>query len=213
MTIDFVIFDMDGVIFEGRNFWLDLHRHYATEVAALSLAERYLKDNYETLAQVTAEKLWKGRSAEPFFQLVSERRYQDGVVELFDYLRRARLKTAIVSSGPFQLASRAQRDLGIDEIRANKIVIVDGRISGRVEIQVNDSEKKRVSLEILKANHVAPENAAAVGDTASDVELAAAVGLAIAYDSVSAELDRIAHLHLRKGEILRLVEMIDELRS
>ena len=55
MTIELVIFDMDGVIFEGRNFWLDLHRRYSTEVEALELAERYLKSDYETLARITAD--------------------------------------------------------------------------------------------------------------------------------------------------------------
>jgi len=213
MTIDFVIFDMDGVIFEGRNFWLDLHRRYSTEAEALSLAERYLKDKYQLLARITAGRLWRGRSAEPFLELLSGRVYQDGIAEVFDYLRRTRVKTAIVSSGPFQLAARAQADLGIDEIRANELVITDGHIGGHVRVQVDDSEKKRVSLELLDAYDVSPEHAAAVGDTASDVALAKTVGLAVAYDSVSDELTRVAHVRLRKGEIVRLIVVLDELRG
>jgi phosphoserine phosphatase len=204
---------MDGVIFEGRNSWLDLHHCYSTEVKALELAERYLKDDYETLARITAEKLWKDRPAAPFVELVRKRVYQDGVFELFDYLRRTRVKTAIVSSGPLQLAARAQLELGIDEVRANELVIAAGRISGHVNIRVLDSEKGRASLEVMRFIGVAPEQTAAVGDTESDVEVAAAVGLAVAYDSISPDLDRVARVHLAKGELQRLIEVIDKLRS
>lgn len=200
---------MDGVIFEGRNFWLDLHHRYSTEAAALALAEHHLKDNYEGVAHFTADKLWKGRPAEPFEELVREREYQAGAFELFGDLRRRGVKTAIVSSGPLQLALRAQEDLGIDEVRANKLSIVDGRVSGNVDVGVIDSEKARVAREVMESLGVAPEHTASVGDTDSDVETAESVGLAVAYDSVSPELDRVADVHLRKGELRRLTEVID----
>jgi phosphoserine phosphatase len=209
LAIELVIFDMDGVIFEGRNFWLDLHGCYSTEDAALELAALYLKNDYETLAHITAEALWKDRSAAPFLELVRERAYQDGVFELFDSLRRRHVKTAIVSSGPSQLAHRAQHDLGIDEVRANELGIVNGRISGQVEIGVIDSEKGSVSLDVMRSLGVAPEQTAAVGDTESDVGVATTVRLPVAYDSVSPSLDRVAHVRLRKGELQRLTEAIE----
>jgi phosphoserine phosphatase len=209
LAIELIIFDMDGVIFEGRNFWLDLHYCYSTEAEGLALAAHDLKDDYKKAAEFTAEALWRDRPAAPFFELVRERVYQDGVFELFDYLRRRRVKTAIVSSGPLQLAVRAQHDLGIDEVRANELAIVDGRISGRVDIGVIDSEKVQVSLDVMRSIGVAPDQTAAVGDTESDVETAATVGLAVAYDSVSPDLDRVAHVHLCKGELRRLIEVIE----
>lgn len=209
MTVELIIFDMDGVIFEGRNFWLDLHRRYSTEDEALDLAAHYLKDDYETLARFTAGTMWKGRSAAPFVELVRDRAYQDGVADLFDDLRRRRIKTAIVSSGPLQLAARAQGDLGIDEIRANELGIVDGCISGEVDVAVIDSEKGRVSLDVMASLGMAREQTAAVGDTESDIGVASTVGLMVAYDSVSPELDQVAHARLRKGELRRLTEAID----
>jgi len=213
LTIQLVIFDMDGVIFEGRNFWLDLHRAYSTEEPALDLAARYLKADYQALAQFTAETLWKDRPAAPFLELVRERGYQDGVFELFDHLRQNRVKTAIVSSGPLQLALRAQLDLGIEHVRANELEIADGRISGRVNVGVVDSEKGRASLEVMRSAGVPPERTAAVGDGEPDVDVAAAVGFTVAYDSVSPALDRVAHLHLRKGELRRLIDVFGAPRS
>jgi phosphoserine phosphatase len=212
VTIQLVIFDMDGVIFEGRSFWLDLHRRYSTEVEALDLAKRYLKYDYETLGRITTQVLWKGKSAAPFLDLVRQRTYQSGVAELVGGLRQCGVMTAIVSSGPMQLAARAQEDLGIDEIRANELRIVDGRVSGQLNIGVPDSGKGRVSLEVMRCLAVTPEESAAVGDTESDVAAARVVGLPVAYDSNSAELDSLARVHLRKGELLKLLDIVRQHR-
>jgi phosphoserine phosphatase len=213
VTIQLVIFDMDGVIFEGRNFWLDLHRLYSTEAEALDLAERYLKHDYETLSRITTDVLWKGKSAAPFLDLVRQRTYQSGIAELIEGLRKCGVMTAIVSSGPMQLAARAQQDLGIDEIRANEVQIVDGRISGKVNIGVPDSEKGRVSLEIMRYLAVTPDESAAIGDSESDVGVAQLVGLPVAYDSDSAELDNLSRVHLRKGELLKLRDIVRQHRD
>jgi phosphoserine phosphatase len=208
VAIELVIFDMDGVIFEGRNFWLDLHRRYSTEGQALDLAERYLKHDYETLGRITTEVLWKGKSAAPFLDLVRQRKYQSGITELVKGLRQRGVMTAIVSSGPMQLAARAQRDLGIDEVRANELKIVDGRVSGQIDIGVSDSDKGAVGLEVMRYFAASPDESAAVGDTDSDVGVAQVVGLPVAYDSNSAELDNLASVHLRKGELLKLLDIV-----
>ncbi len=39
--IGLALFDMDGVIFEGRSFWRDLHNSYGTETAGRRLFEEY----------------------------------------------------------------------------------------------------------------------------------------------------------------------------
>jgi phosphoserine phosphatase len=208
-SISLVIFDMDGVIFEGRNFWLDLHRRYGTEAQALDLARQSLRSDYEALARYTVEELWKGRPAEPLLQLVAMRRYQPGIAEACQFLRaQRRLKTAIVSSGPIQLAERAQRDLGIDEIRANRVIIEDGRISGGVVVAVSDAGKLPVGLQVIARLGGAPDRTAFIGDSESDAALAGAVALSIAYDSDSDVLDRAAKHHLRRGELAKLVDLI-----
>ena len=55
-------------------------------------------------------KLWKGKSEEQFLQLVHSAPYTVGVYELFLWLNKHNYITAIISSGPKQLAERAQKD-------------------------------------------------------------------------------------------------------
>jgi phosphoserine phosphatase len=203
-----VIFDMDGVLFEGRNFWLDLHRRYGTDVEGLRLADRYLTSDYATLAAKVAGQLWRGRPAKVYESLVQQRRYQPGVNELFGFLREHGVRTAIVSSGPDLLAARAQRDLAIDLVRANGLEIHDGRLTGRTFIRVSDTGKAKVGLEVMRELGVHADQTAMVGDSESDAELAALVGLAIAYDSDSDRLKTVAQHHLRRGELLQVREIL-----
>ena len=88
-------------------------------------------------------------------------------------------------------------------------MIADGRISGEVDVRVLDAEKGSVSLEVMRSIGVTAKQTAAVGDSESDVQVAEAVGLAVAYDSASPDLDRVAHVCLRRGELRRLIDVID----
>lgn len=204
-----VIFDMDGVIFEGRNFWLDLHRRYGGDVGeARALLDRYLTSDYGTLAEVIVGRLWKGKPAAPYLDLVEGRRYQPGVQETFERVHELGLATGLISSGPDLLARRAQRDLGIDTIRANGIEIVDGVLTGRATVRVPDGEKDRVGREVMAELDVAAAETAAVGDSSSDVPFAEQVALPIAYDSSSDRLDLLARHRLAHGELPRLPQVL-----
>jgi phosphoserine phosphatase len=213
MDIELVIFDMDGVVFQGDNFWLDLHREYGTDEEGVRLANSYLNSDYVMLAELVIERLWKGRPASVFERLVERRSYHPGVQELFKFLHRRGLRSAIVSTGPYQLAERAQSELGIDEIRGNRVIIESGMIS-QVEIMVRETHKAEVGRRIMSSQAVDPARTAFVGDSYSDVALAELVGLPVAYNSKSAELNDVCKYMLRNGELGMLIGILEnEMRS
>ncbi|UCC73644.1 MAG: HAD family phosphatase [Gemmatimonadota bacterium] len=208
-----VIFDMDGVLFQGDNFWLDLHREYGTDEEGVKLANSYLNSDYVMLAELVIERLWKGRPASVFERLVESRRYNPGVQEVFEFLHRRGLRSAIVSTGPYQLAERAQSELGIDEIRGNRLIIESGMIS-QVEIMVRETHKAEVGRRIMSSQAVDPARTAFVGDSYGDVALAELVGLPVAYNSKSAELNDVCKYTLRNGEFAMLIGILEnEMRS
>jgi phosphoserine phosphatase len=199
---------MDGVIFEGKNFWLDLHKAYGTVKEGLELADRHLASDYELLARTVAEKLWKDKPVSVYQKMIDERAYQPGVEDVFEYLHRSRIQTAIVSSGPYHLAVRAQKQFGIDEVWANRLLIKDGKFQGRVELMVSDTAKESIGEEIMKSRGVTAGDTAFVGDSDSDVALASLVGLPVAYDSTSERLTRLCQHVLKYGELSRLKEFV-----
>lgn len=199
-----IIFDMDGVIFEGDNFWLDLHKIYGTKKEALELADKYLYSNseadYEYLSTYTANVLWRGKPASEYYSLIKERSYQPGVYELFDFIHQKNIRTAIISSGSYELALRAKQELGIDEIRANHLIVSDSKISG-VSVMVPDNNKSRIGKDVMQKFKIKSKNVAFVGDTSSDTSLARIVGFPIAYNSQSEELNKASKCNLKYGEL------------
>lgn len=207
-NIDLVIFDMDGVIFEGRNFWLDLHRVMQTETEALRLWNTYGHSDYAQLSAITVEQLWRGQSAEPFFALIAGRRYVEGVFEVFSWLKTRGTQTAIISTGPFQLAERAQRDLHIDRILANRAEVIDYKFTGTVEVLVDENHKDEAALRVMADFGIPAARTAMIGDTLSDARMAEVVGLPIAYDPEDPLLSAAVHTVLSAGHLRELTEIL-----
>ena len=67
MSYKLICFDMDGVLFQDINFWLELHKKFGTLEQGKVLTEKYLHSDYERLIEEVVVKLWKGRDATPYF--------------------------------------------------------------------------------------------------------------------------------------------------
>lgn len=212
LSLIVALFDMDGVIFQGKNFWLDLHRAYNTEKEALELAAQLMEIDYRKMSRITVEELWKGKSSEPLMNLVRERQYEAGVPELFEFLHSQKIKTGIVSSGPLQLAARAQDELGIDEIRANYVHIKDGHIAGVVDVNVSENEKGPVGLELISIFKGEPRCTLFVGDEPSDRSLAIEAGLPIAYNCTDDVLKDASKYILPRGRLIDVIQIINKWR-
>ncbi len=205
--VDLVIFDMDGVIFQGRNFWLDLHRALGTEAEAWRLWDAYGKQDYPRLSAITVEEVWIGRNAAAFHDLIASRVYVDGAADVVGWLREHGVRTAIVSSGPYQLAERAQRELGIDAIRANRVAIVGTVFTGTVDLQVDDTRKDLAAIAVMTKFGIPPDRTAMVGDSSSDARLVGIVGRLIAYDPDSSELVTAADTVIMSGHLRDLISL------
>lgn len=209
--IKLIILDMDGVIFEGCNFWLDLHRALGTEKQALQLWKNLSKTDYKQLSYITAKLLWRHKSADIFWRLVGNRKSVTGVSRVFEFARANAIKTAIVSTGPYQLAERAQKMYGINIIRANRLEIsANGTFTGNVDVQVDENHKNEVALEIINQLGVPAKFTAMIGDSVSDASMAKVVGLPIAYDTEDEELLENCVVHIPRGHLSDVIVTLSE---
>jgi len=207
--LELVLFDMDGVVFEGRNFWLDLHRLMGTEKQAWQLWSGLARRDYRRLSELTAGSVWRGRSSAPMLELVRARRPVAGIAEVFAFLAARGIRSAIVSSGPYQLAARAQSLFGVDAIRANRLEIgPDGVFTGKVEVQVDDSDKGAAARELMQRFGADRDTTAAIVDSASDIPIAELVSLSIAYSAAEPALRDKCTLSLPEGEMAKAIEYL-----
>jgi len=113
--------------------------------------------------------------------------------------------TCLISGGFTLFAERIAAMLGFDESRANKLVLTDGRLAGKVEEPILGREAKLAALQDLTGRlGLNPEATLAVGDGANDLAMLLAAGLGVAYRAkplVAAQ----AHARIDHGDLTALL--------
>lgn len=203
-----ILFDMDGTIFEHTNFWLELHKRLGTETEGRKATEEWLHADYDRLIDIVIHRLWKGKPAQPFLDLIAETRYLPGVEATIRALKARGYAIAMITSGPEQLLARAMEELGIEHGVANRLDIADGLITGESRNADGSTmwpvtaDGKIAAAERLCADlGFRMEDAVAVGDGRNDLPLFEAVGMSIAFNAHDGELKRAA-THIVEGNDL-----------
>lgn len=115
-------------------------------------------------------------------EVASEIRLSEGAEHLVNTLRALGYKTAILSGGFTYFGRHLQQRLGIDYVYANELEIVDGKVTGEVQGDIVDGERKATLLrEIAAREGIDLQQVISVGDGANDLPMLSIAGLGIAY--------------------------------
>lgn len=177
-----IFFDMDGVIFEETNFWMALHKAYGTYEEGKKLTDKYLLRNYAKLVDEVVGRLWKGKDAKPYYDLIKKAKYVKGIKPLIKALKKKGYKIVIVSSGPKDLALRAKKELGIDKVYTNELVIRDGKITGEFKWPIGAHRKQVVLKEICREENIFFKDCVAVVHEDNDIKMAKTAGITIGFN-------------------------------
>jgi phosphoserine phosphatase len=106
----------------------------------------------------------------------------EGAERLLSTLRRFGYRTAILSGGFTYFGNFLQRKLGIDQVYANELEIIDGKLTGRVIGPIVNAQRKAALLDQLAQEEgVDRKQCIAIGDGANDLPMLARAGLGIAF--------------------------------
>ncbi len=99
-------------------------------------------------------------------------------------LHRLGYRVALVSGGFTQVIAPVAAGLGVSEVRANTLEIIDGHLTGKVVGEIMDRPGKRKALEDLAVRFGIPRRRTiAIGDGANDIDMLEAAGLGIAFNA------------------------------
>ena len=178
------VFDMDSTLitiecvdeiadFAGRK----------AEVAAITEAAMRgeIADYDESLRRRVA--LLSGLPSQTLHQVWTERvRLSPGAETLIDGLKRAGLRTLVVSGGFTFFTERLKSRLGLDWARSNVLEIADDRLTGRlIGPIVNAQVKRRIVEQVCTHMRISPSQAIVVGDGANDLQMMSIAGLSVAF--------------------------------
>lgn len=204
-----VVFDMDGVIFKHVNFWLELHKKLGTHEEGRKLTEKYLYSDYDKLVKEVMQKLWKNKDAAPFFELIDELQYFDGASECISELKEKGIVTAIISSGEKHLALRAKKELKIDYVFSNELLVRDGKITGDFIWPVGADNKGEILKKLRNDLNVSKEETAVVGHDAADLKMAAEAGFVIGFNPDDA-FKKVSDSVIDKEDLWLVVKVMEK---
>lgn len=149
--------------------------------------------------------LLTGAELHLFEKAAARIRLTPGARILVATMRRARAHTALVTGGFTIFADRVAVQLGFDHVVANRLEIIDRRLTGRVLPPIVDGEAKRAALLALAAEQgLAGSETMAVGDGANDLAMLNAAGLGIAFHPKPA-VAAAARLRLEHADLTGLL--------
>lgn len=111
-------------------------------------------------------------------------RLTPGARTLVGTLKRLGYTVAVVSGGFDHVVDPIATELGIDHAVANRLEVIDGRLTGGLVGPIVDRAGKARELERIAAIERVPlEQTVAIGDGANDLDMIAAAGLGIAFNA------------------------------
>ncbi len=144
-------------------------------MAGLLDFEASLRERAALLAGLPAEALHRVRESVTL---------SPGARTLCRTLHRLGYRIALVSGGFTDIITPIAAELGVTDVRANTLEVVDGALTGRVIGPVIDRLGKRTALESFAHEYDIPmRRTIAIGDGANDIDMLEAAGLGIAFNA------------------------------
>ncbi len=220
--IKLICLDMDGILIKPNKFWMDLHKKYGTLEEGIELTKRYLKTDYKRLVEEVIGRLWAGKPASDYFELVESMEFMDDLDKLFKTLDnfqvgKERAPRAIITGGAFETAQRIQKEFGIDHIFANKLNFRDGVIAGSGDFEwpvgQGGESKARIVKQLCDEYGIQPQQVLFIGDSGIDLDAFKIVGHSIAFNSENTELKKEATYVVDSGKITDILPVLEEIQS
>ena len=206
-----IVFDMDGVIFEPFNFWLELHKAYDTYEEGLKATKKYLKTDYQKIVDEVIGKLWKNKPSKIYFDLIKSVNYVKGAKETLKELKIRSYKIGIISSGPSDLAERAKKECGIDYYFTNKLLIKNGKIVGSKDIKywpIRHGSKKDPLEQICKLSKTDINESIVVVHEDNDIEMAEEAGFVIGFQPCE-ELKKYCNIIIKNKDLREILKYLN----
>jgi phosphoserine phosphatase len=179
--IRLVVFDLDGTMTQVESTWQYIHERLGTWQKGKLSAQDYWRGriSYSKWAELDSS-MWRGVKIDRIRSILDEIPYVDGVRETIKLLKERQKSSGIVSAGISLLSNKVKEDLDMDFAIANDLEVSEGRMTGRVTVNVSLSEKASVIERTAEHLGYSMRECAVVGDNSFDLPNEA--GLRIAFN-------------------------------
>jgi phosphoserine phosphatase len=178
-----VAMDMDSTLLaiESIDEIADMHgmKPQVSEITQRTMRGEIIFE--ESLRQRTA--LLQGLDEDALQQVYDTRvRLSPGAERMLQQMKKAGIKTMVISGGFTFFTERIKARLGLDYAAANTLDISDGKLTGKVLGKIIGAEGKAEALKkVSQELGLKREQIIAIGDGANDLKMMGEAGVSIAY--------------------------------
>ena len=179
-----VVMDVDSTLIQDEVIEL-IAAHAGCQDSVAAVTERAMAGELDFAASLEERvALLEGVPVEALARVTEEVRLTPGARTLVRTLHHLGFHVALVSGGFHEVIDPIAADLGVGHVRANRLAVADGRLTGRTTGPVIDRPGKGVALEEFAAELNIPlDRTVAIGDGANDLDMLARAGLGIAFNA------------------------------
>ena len=196
-----VLLDMDSTLIEQEV--IDLLAEHAGQgsfVAEITKQAMNGEINFKEALEKRVGAL-KDLDASIFNKVRKEIKLAKGAQEMISKLHACGHLVGVVSGGFLNVIEPILQDLKIDFYRANKLEVIDGKLTGQLEGDIIDSGTKLLALkELALLGKIDLAHTVAVGDGANDIDMIESAGLGIAFNGKS-KLNEIADTTISQPDL------------
>lgn len=182
--VHLVVMDVDSTLIRDEVIEV-LARFAGREAEVRSVTEAAMRGELDFTASLHARvAALAGLPADVIERARAEIRLTPGARTLCRTLKRMGYRIALVSGGFHEVIDPVAAELDVDAVRANRLEIIGGVLTGRVLGPVVDRAAKAAALrEYTHMFGIDPACTIAIGDGANDLDMLAAAGHGIAFNA------------------------------
>jgi phosphoserine phosphatase len=203
-----VVLDVDSTLIENEVIELLAERAGTLdEVARITLSAMNGELDFEQSLRSRVATL-RGLPVSVFADVQPRIAVTAGVPEMVAAVQSAGGRVAVVSGGFHEVLDPVAEALGLDNWRANRLEVADGRLTGGLSGPIIDAAAKAATLREWADDFGIPlSQTVAVGDGANDLEMMAITGLAVGFDAKAPVRDE-AHVLIDVRDLSQLLPLL-----
>ena len=153
--------------------------------------------------------LLKGLPEDIFARIAERIHFTPGAEDLVKELHKRGYKVGLVSGGFHETVDRLAEQLGIDYVKANRLEIQQGFLTGQVLGEIVTKDTKLAMLKAWAAENMLELNQTiAMGDGANDLPMIQAAGMGIAFMAKPIVREQ-APYQIQECNLYRVIDLLD----
>ena len=157
--------------------------------------------------------LLKGLPEDIFTRIAERIHFTPGAEELVDELHKRGYKVGLVSGGFHETVDRLAEQLGIDYVKANRLEVQQGFLTGQVLGEIVTKDTKLAMLKAWAAeNQLELNQTIAMGDGANDLPMIQAAGIGIAFMAKPIVREQ-APYQIQERNLYRVIDLLDNVKE